>query len=360
MTQRSQALRRTWQLVAQLPSPAEGLTAVLLPGGSVVALGGDAALRTGARMAAELAPDATAWTKLPGAPVELATPAALALNQSAVLVVAPAYANGNLAQPSKALLLDTVRRHWTVLPAVPLPLLAPHLLQIDKTHVLAAGAVGGPLGAIFDLQTYKWTVIKAPVKDLASYSTTFLPGRGVLLMASVAITANGQPYAVRRAWLLDERIAWHQVARPPVPGDGAQAVVVDADKVLFAGARPTGDNPGAAAPPPLLYDAAGNNWVIAGDTGQVHRGGLVVALGYGHALLIGGHDAQGAPTTECLLFDGSRWHSAESLPSPWAGYAVVGLPDSRVLLIGGDRRKASVIQPVADTIEWSLDPGFPS
>lgn len=146
----------------------------------------------------------------------------------------------------------------------------------------------------------------------------------------------------------------------PISEDGAQAVTIDSNRVLFAGGRPIGDNPDQAAPPPIVYNAEANSWEVTGTAGQTHRGALLVALGAGNALLIGGHNARGEPTAECLLFDGARWHRAESLPGPWADYAVVGLPDSRVLLVGGDRRRATSIEPVADTIVWSLDPGYPS
>ncbi len=356
----SAALRRIWQPVALLPVPADSLTAVRLPDDSVIALGGDAALQSHTRMAAELAPDATSWTRLPDAPVELDTPAALALGSTSVLVVAPAYANGSLAQPSKALILEPQLRRWLALPSVPLPLLAPRLLRLDQRHVLAVGAVGGPIGASLDLRTTRWTVVRAPVRELAGYTAVMVPGKGVLLLASIAVTAAGLPVPVRRAFLLSNRFDWRQVARPPLSEDGAQAEVIDPGRVLFAGGRPTGDEPAQPAPPPLLYNSETNTWTVAGSTGQIHRGGLLVALGSGQALLIGGHNERGEPTAECLLFDGTGWHRAESLPGSWAGYAVVGLPDSRVLLIGGDRVKSSTIEPVADAVEWSLDPGYPS
>jgi hypothetical protein len=208
------------------------------------------------------------------------------------------------------------------------------------------------------LRTHAWTPLEGPVSDLASYATAMLPGKGVLILASVAISAAGQPLAVRRAWLLSGRHAWRQVARPPDAEDGAQAVAIDDHRVLFAGGRPLGDNPSQSAPPPIIYDDASNTWKITGSTGDSHRGGLLVALGADLALLVGGHGAMGDPTSECLLFDGSNWHHTQPLPGSWADYALVALPDFRVLLLGGDRREASTIRPVTDAILWSLDPGY--
>ena len=70
--------------------------------------GGAATQRSGARMAVRLDPKHDAWQNLPPAPVDLDTPAALALTDHAVLVVAPSFANGSIGAPSKALILDPI------------------------------------------------------------------------------------------------------------------------------------------------------------------------------------------------------------------------------------------------------------
>lgn len=85
-----------------------------------------------------------------------------------------------------------------------------------------------------------------------------------------------------------------------------------------------------------------------------HLGGSLTAQGNGRALLIGGHSALGTPTMECLLYSGRTWSPSASLPAPSAGFAVVAVDESHVLLIGGDRAGPTSIGPVADTIVWSF------
>ena len=347
---------RSWRPQATLPAPAEGVTAIRLPDGSVLALGGDAAAGADTRMAARLLPGSSAWIRLPSAPVDLATPSALALSIDSVVVTAPAFASGNLAKPSSALLLDPLTGTWAALPVVPAPLLAPVLLRLDSQHVLALGAVGGAVGAVLNLQARTWTTVLSPVQNLASYTAVMLPGRGAMILVSVVLDSSGRPTPVRQGWLLTPQRRWHRLAGAPIQADGAQAALLDGDHVLFAGGRPLADDPRAAAPPALLYDVQNNTWSVAGSTGQNHRGGQLVALAGGRAILVGGHDAGGTPSTECLLFDAHSWRATASLPGPWAGYAVVAVSSTSVLLIGGDRPHGSSIDAVADTIVWSLDP----
>jgi hypothetical protein len=346
----------SWRAGAFLPAAADGLTAVRLGDGSVVAVGGEAALTAHTRMAALLSPGAASWARLPDAPVDLDTPAALVLTPETVMIVAPSYASYMLASPSKALLLDVLHRTWTMLPEVPIPLLRPALYRLDMTRVIAVGAVGGPVGAVFDLHRGRWAAIGSPLPNLASYTTVMLPGRGMMMMITVAIDGHLQPYPVRRASLLDSSLRWVPLAPPPYTADGAVAVVLGVDRVLFACGRPAGDDPAAQAPRPLLYVPSSNAWIIAGSTGQNHRGGSLVGLSGGRALLIGGHSALGEPTMECLLFAGLTWGPAAPLPGPWAGFAAVAVDESHVLLLGGDRSGPTTIGPVADTIVWSFDP----
>lgn len=351
----SSAATASWHAFASLPAAAEGLAAIRLPDGVILVLGGDAAMGGPTRLAARLSPNTTTWVRLPDAPVNLDTPAALALTAQSVMVVPPAFANGTLAQPSKALLLNTHSGAWQTLPSLPVPLLSPRLLRLTQTSVLAVGAVGAAIGALFDLRSQHWTVIGAPTPDLAGYSTALLPNQRLLLLATVAIGPGGRPIALRRAWSFSVAAGWRALASPPLTDDGAQAVVMTDTRVLFAGGRPMGENPAAPAPPALLYDPGDNRWFVAGTTGQAHRGGLLLALGGNHALLIGGHAANGSPSSSSLLFDGRCWHAADPLPGAWAGFTAVALDAGHVLLIGGDRPGPGAIRPVADTMIWSFD-----
>jgi hypothetical protein len=343
-----------WHAQATLPAPAVGLAATRMPDGSILAVGGEPALGTPTRMAAVLRPGASAWTSLPKAPFELDTPALLALTAHAALVVAPAFANGTIAAPSKVLLLDPVTGSWTTLPNVPIGLLSPRLIRLSQGAVLAIGGVGDAIGATFDFKSQQWTLLHGPIKSLAGYSAVMMPGLGTILMGSVAISAAQKPYAVRRAWLLTQAGTWRDLARPPVEMDGAQAVVLDQSRVLFGGGYAVGDDPNAAAPPTIIYDTYSNSWSLAGSTGQDHRGAKLIALGHGRAVLLGGHSANGRPSTGCELFDATGWHPAEPLPSEWAGYAAVALDGNTILVVGGDRATRGVVGPVADTMQLAM------
>jgi hypothetical protein len=348
------ALAANWRQVAQLPYPVQGLAAVRLPDSSIVALGGNAAIASQTRLAARLVLGISSWSRLPDSPIALDTPAALALTPHAVMVVAPSFANGSIAQPSQALMLDPLHRTWTVLPHAPIPLLAPRLLRLDAHSVLAMGGVGNRVGAVFNLTSQRWTVLDSPWPNIASYSVVAVPGRGVLLLAGVAINAKQQPYGVRRAWLLSSSGEWRQVARPPFVVDGTQAIMIDAHHALFAGGYPIADNPRAATPPPLLYNVDSDTWSATASIGPNHRGAQVLSLGPGRAILVGGHAPGGVPSSGCLLFDGHVWTATEPIPDAWAGYAAVAVNNSQILLIGGDKTADHSIVPVADTMLLSL------
>jgi hypothetical protein len=330
-----------WKSLPALPAPTAGLTAVRMPDDSIVALGGDATLGLQSRMAIRLNPRHDAWRRLPSAPVDLDTPGALVLGNHAVFVVAPSFANGAISAPSQALLLDPVWGRWISLPPCPVALLDPRVLRLNPNTVLAAGGVGNLLGATFNLTTLRWTPLDSPVRNLAGYSLAALPNQGAILLASVAIDARGNPVPVLRAWHLSPSSSWSPIARPPILVDGATAVALGSAQVLFAGGYPLGDDPRLPTPPALLYDLAHDQWTISGSTGSDHRGGQLVALGNGDAVLVGGHAPNGQPTSSCLMFSHANWRHAFALPAPWAGYAAVSTQRGELLLIGGARPSAA-------------------
>ncbi|HWE64856.1 MAG TPA: hypothetical protein VHB98_24345 [Chloroflexota bacterium] len=340
----------SWRPLAALPAPTAGLAATRLPDGSVLAVGGDASTGTNTELAARFSLQSGSWHRLPNAPVPLATPAVLALNMHAVLVVAPSIANGTMAAPSKALILDPLRGQWLSLPSCPVALFQPRLLQLNAHEVLAVGGIGDTIGAIFDRSTQRWTPLASPVAALSTYTLAALPDGRAMLVASVAIDAQHQPAMVRQAFALTAAHTWQTLARPPIAVDGEQAVALDDHRILLAGGYGLADDPSAPVPPALIYDVHLDRWSVAGATGADHRGAQLVALAGGRALLIGGHGPDGQPSAGCLLFDGSRWQAAQPLPGPWAGYALVTLADGSVLLIGGDRPSSDGFTTVADTM----------
>lgn len=340
----------SWQHLAALPAASAGLAAIRLPDGSVLAAGGSVPGVGQSSTALRFSLSAGSWQQLPGAPVSLGTPALLSLDPHAVLVVTPSMASGSVAAPSRVLVLDPLGGQWLSLPPCPVPLFQPRLLALSARDVLAVGGTGATIGAIFDRTTQRWTPLPSPVPDLSTYTLAPLPGGGALLLASVAIDAHQQPYLVRQAYALTAGHTWKALARPPLGVDGEQAVVLDDRRVLFAGGYGLEDDPTTAVPPSLIYDARRDSWALAGVTGPDHRGAQLVALPGGRALLVGGHGADGRPSAGCLLFDGSHWRTAQPLPGPWAGYALVTLVDGSVLLIGGDRPVGSGFAAVADTM----------
>jgi hypothetical protein len=344
------ATEPSWRHLAALPTASAGMTAIRLPDGSVLAAGGSVAGATQSSTAFRFSLSSGSWQQLPDAPVSLGTPALLSLDAHAVLVVTPSVASGNMASPSKALVLDPQRGQWLSLPSCPVPLFQPRLLALSARAVLAVGGIGDTIGAVFDRTTQRWTALSAPVPDLSTYTLASLPGDGVLLLASVAIDAQRQPYLVRQAFLLTASYTWKAVARPPIGVDGAQAVALDDHRMLFAGGYGMEDDPAAVVPPSLIYDARRDSWTLAGATGTDHRGAQLVALSGGRALLVGGHGADGRPSAGCLIFDGTTWQALQPLPGPWAAYALVALADGSVLLIGGDRPVGTGFAAVSDTL----------
>jgi len=339
-----------WRAVAALPAPVQGLAAIQLQDGSILAVGGDAMMGAQTRFAARYGVGDGQWQRLPDAPAPLDTPALLQISPNAVLVVAPSFAGGTLASPSRALSFDPRRGRWQSLPSCPVALYAPHLIRLNAREVFAGGGIGATVGAIFDSASRRWSTIASPVPDIATYTVALLPGGEVLLAASVAIDANKHPYSIRRAFALLPDRTWRPLARPPIAVDGAQSAALGGGRVLLAGGYPEGDDPREQVPPSLIYDAGTDRWQVGAFTGADHRGAHLVGLTGGRALLIGGHSPDGAPSAGCLLFDGRTWQRLRPLPGPWAGYALVALKDGSVLLAGGDRAVPGGFAAVADTI----------
>ena len=339
-----------WRAVAALPTPVQGLAAVQLQDGSILAVGGDAMMGARTRFAARYNLGDGRWQRLPDAPAPLDTPALLPLGSNSVLVVAPSFAGGTLASPSRAFSFDPRRGRWQPLPSCPVALYAPRLLRLNAREVFAGGGIGGSVGAIFDIAAQRWSAIASPIPDVATYTVALLPGGEVLLAASVAIDASKHPYMARRAFALRANRTWRSLARPPIAVDGAQAVALGGGRVLLAGGYPKGDDPRGQVPPSLTYDAGSGRWQVGAVTGADHRGAQLVGLTGGRALLIGGHSADGTPSAGCLLFDGHSWQSLRPLPGAWAGYALVALQDGNVLLAGGDRAVPGGFAAVADTL----------
>lgn len=339
-----------WRAVAALPIPVQGLAAVQLQDGSILAVGGDAMMGSHTRFAARYSVGDGRWQRLPDAPAPLDTPALLPISPDAVLVVAPSFAGGTLASPSKVLSFDPRRGRWQFLPSAPVALYAPHLLRLNAREVFASGGIGAAVGAIFDVVARRWIAVASPIPNIATYSVAPLPGGGVLLVASVAIDAHKHPYMARRAFALRADRTWHPLARPPIAVDGTRAVALGGGRVLLAGGYPQGDDPRGQVPPSLIYDAGTDRWQVGAVTGADHRGAQLIGLPAGRALLVGGHGPDGAPSAGCLLFDGRDWQALRPLPGPWAGYALVALQDGAVLLVGGDRAVPGGFAAVADTL----------
>jgi hypothetical protein len=326
-----------WQPLAPLPAPADDLAAVALPDGSVLVVGGNAGVLRGVRLTARYRPGAAVWQRLPDAPVPMSTPALLSLSLQEVLVVEPSFALGGSATPSRALLLDPHTGTWQLLPSCPVPLLAPRLVRLSSWQILAVGGVGATIGAVLNLHSDRWTTVPSPVPNLATYAVAPLGAGRVLLIAEVAVDSHGAAGAVRRAFALEGTSNWHQLARPPVAEDGAQAATLDNGQVLLAGGYPVNDNPRLPVPQAQIYTIRTNSWRVLAATGPATRGAHLLALPGGRALLIGGHYPAGMPSSQCMLYARGIWHSLNPLPGAWSGYALVVLPSGGVMLIGGDR-----------------------
>jgi len=249
-----------WRAVAALPAPVQGLAAIQLQDGSILAVGGDAMMGAQTRFAARYGVGDGQWQRLPDAPAPLDTPALLQISPNAVLVVAPSFAGGTLASPSRALSFDPRRGRWQSLPSCPVALYAPHLIRLNAREVFAGGGIGATVGAIFDSASRRWSTIASPVPDIATYTVALLPGGEVLLAASVAIDANKHPYSIRRAFALLPDRTWRPLARPPIAVDGAQSAALGGGRVLLAGGYPEGDDPREQVPPSLIYDAGTDRW----------------------------------------------------------------------------------------------------
>ncbi len=81
-----------------------------------------------------------------------------------------------------------------------------------------------------------------------------------------------------------------------------------------------------------------------------------VSLAGGDALIAGGRNSQGIPTASAARYSKGVWAAVGSMSAPRRGHVMIGLPDGRVLAIGGRdldaQPLASVEVFVPSTNEW--------
>jgi hypothetical protein len=103
-----------------------------------------------------------------------------------------------------------------------------------------------------------------------------------------------------------------------------------------------GQNPYQAVASAELYDPSTKTWSTAGDLTLARSGLALAALPHGGALAVGGclfpqNQSGFSALADAEVFNPgtSRWASTRPLPEPRCAPSTAGLPDGRVLVIGG-------------------------
>jgi photosystem II stability/assembly factor-like uncharacterized protein len=203
-----------------------------------------------------------------------------------------------------------------------------------------------------------WTNL-ALLKDYHGYGST----SALMQDGRVLVCGGGNPRTTCEIY--DPRTnAWSLAASMPGPA-GYQAIVLKSGDVLVMGSQDSsGPQPDARG---QLYRPSLDRWDQAPGA-AVRYGSNIILLADGRLLVTGGRatprTTSGVVSAEIYDPGTDRWSSAGSMKVARVGHAAVLLPDSRVLVTGGDDSlSAEVYDPRSNT--WKLtgsrhvDPHYP-
>ncbi len=231
---------------------------------------------------------------------------------------------------------------WSSVASMKYPRAAAAAVRLPGGKVLVAGGMGtGPGTAeIYNPATNTWAdtgpLNVARFEDMAA---ALLPGGRVLVAGGFVPKESGIPPFVPLA----STEIWHPstgqwaVGNPMHEARGEFASVTLKDgRILVMGGV---DASGSALKSAEIYNPHTGHWRLIRDMHSPRFDAAAVVLHDGRVLVAGGADASGQPTTSSEIYNPrtKTWKTTGSLnvPRSEAEYAIVLLPDGRVLLAGG-------------------------
>jgi hypothetical protein len=246
---------------------------------------------------------------------------------------------------------------WSQQPSPPISTSSSHVVATADGRVVVLEGfnpqTGDPLEqtVVFDPASSRWTDA-APIPEPRGADVAVPLADGTLLVAA-GQGGNGVLHQLyRTTWIFDpSRNRWNRAGDLHTGRISPSAVRLSDGRVLLVGGSVVredlatagaGQDPYQAVASAELYDPSMKTWSAVGDL-SVARSGLALAgLPGGGALAVGGClsalDRPGfsaMATAEVFNPEMSSWASTRPLPEPRCGPSTVGMPDGRVLVIGG-------------------------
>jgi N-acetylneuraminic acid mutarotase len=230
---------------------------------------------------------------------------------------------------------------WSPVAPMNAPRAAAVAVRLPSGNVLVAGGIpSAGTAEIYNPANNTWnntgSLNVARFEDMA---VALLPGGRVLVAGGFVPSATGAPPFVPLAsteiwhprtgkWTLGKDM--HKAR-----GEFASVTLQDGRILVMGGV----DTSGAALKSAEIYNPHTGHWRLIRDMHSPRFDAAAVVLHDGRVLVAGGADASGQPTTSSEIYNPrtKTWKTTGSLnvPRSEAEYAIVLMPDNRVLLAGG-------------------------
>ncbi len=338
------------EVVGRLSQGRWGLTATLMPDGSVVAVGGQlrrSFFRSSPSEVEVLSAGGEEWVRMGRMAYERTFHTATALDDGRLLV-AGGSGREVIEEDDRTFRgrsdLDTVEIYdpedgvWS--PAAPMRTGR----QGARAALLAGGrvlVVGGASGVsieegaeIYDPGADRWTRA-APMSVPRRFHTATQLADGRLLVAG----GETRQAAHASAEIYDPASdSWEAVADMAGPRSGHAATLLADGRVLVVGGSDLGASE-ALGPETTaeIYDPDRGTWTRVATGLRPRRGHEAVTLADGRVLVVGGEDLVGLPIEVMEVYDPATgdWEVAGSLPAGRSLLVALALPDGPVLIVGG-------------------------
>jgi len=240
------------------------------------------------------------------------------------------------AQPE---IYDPKTNAWTAT-SVPPSMLETHgaALLGDGT-VLVAGGVSyangdfEPTAQVYDPKSDAWTLTAAVPSTGGAGELVALQDGRALLVGGLRFFVNGPVSA--EAWAYDARSAtWSAAGTLATARWEASAITLADGRVLVTSGQDAASNILLSAE---LFDPRTNTWTSAGSMGRPHLLGPMANLGNGLVVMSGGLavDVPFLATTELFDAKSGSWSAGPDMLRPRADHAAVAVPNNRILAVGG-------------------------
>jgi Galactose oxidase, central domain/Kelch motif len=322
-----------WSNAESMPAPRGGDLAVPLADGRVLLVGGRDEIGGLLGDALLYDPSDDAWTVAASPPTEIYLTSAVLLEGGTVLAVGNTGTGGPRTE-----LYDPATGAWTEA-AGPTAANGAALVALADGRALQCGGfdVRGeatPNAELFDLVELRWTATTSMTEARSGAAAARLADGRVLVIGG---SGNGPlPNALNSAELFDpEAGQWAAAALMQARhGAPSAALLADGRVLVDSGISMTPDGYGWRTSPAELYDPVTNGWTIAGDDLSTGIQAPALTMSASQVLFVGlGGSSE--------LFDVPSGR-ATAVPSPYGltdgnvfGAAVAPLGDGRVLLAGG-------------------------